>query len=146
MKNKKMKKIKEVIPLFLVTITLLSTVPHGSGINNYELEDKKNQEKPPDYFIWAFGACEKVLLDEKENAWGFLKGNLTIYNEQVFGSNENYLIFLRDSKWHLKQGLPEKFTLYGFSGWGKIKWVAFPHSPCTYFWLFGTAEYMETGS
>ena len=61
MKNQKMKKIKEAIPLILVTMIILSTLSQGYEIKNQEFEDIEDEEGkiPPQYFIIAFGACKK---------------------------------------------------------------------------------------
>jgi len=139
--------------LAVAVILLFIGVAFASSINaniyntspnqktNEDIEDKA----PPQYFILLFGRCGKITLNNQTDAYGKLKGDLLIYNKHVFGTIENYWILALDkynNEIHTKQSLPKKFTLIDFTGYGMMRWIAFPHSPCSQFLIIGKAQYM----
>jgi len=131
---------KIIIGSFLVLILLL-LMPSIPAIQQMTIEDKA----PPQYLILLFGKCEKITLNNQTDAYGKLKGDLLIYNKHVFGTIENYWIFALDkynNKIHTKKSLPKKFTLIDFTGYGMMRWIPYPHSPCSQFFIIGKAQYM----
>jgi hypothetical protein len=143
--NKTKKIIFEAVALTLVII-LLATA-YSESINASFVDNIKSKEQQKEYFIMAVGKCKKIQLNGEDTSIGYLKGSLKVYNSHVFGTIENYQIILIDkceNKIMYKQDLPKVFTLNNFKGLGLIKWIPFPHSPCSKFQFIGTATNMIT--
>jgi len=143
-----MKKIIFETTAQLIAIMILeSTIKQATIITSPNLKTNKDitNRMPPQYFILLFGKCEKITLNNQTDAYGRLKGDLLIYNKHVFGTIENYWILALDkynNEIHTKQSLPKKFTLIDFTGYGLMRWIPFPHSPCSQFLIMGNAQYM----
>jgi len=124
---------------FSLTKTIPSISP--SSAENYKVYIGTESQ----YFILLFGRCEKITLNNQTDDFGILKGDLLIYNKRIFGTIENYWIFALDKynkDIHTKHSLPKTFTLVDFTGYGFMRWIAFPHSPCSQFYIFGEAQFM----
>ncbi|MFA5101747.1 MAG: hypothetical protein WC525_01205 [Candidatus Thermoplasmatota archaeon] len=123
--------------------SLTKTIPSisTSSVVNYKTYIGAESQ----YFILLFGRCKKITLNNQTDDFGILKGDLFIYNERVFGTIENYWIFALDKynkDTHTKHSLPKTFTLVEFTGYGFMRWIAFPHSPCSQFYIIGEAQFI----
>lgn len=138
-KNKK--NIFEAIAILLV-ISIITT--NVQAITEKNPIEHKDNVKPQYYYqIFGIGYISYMTIDEKEDKYGILKGDLYIENEPGWSANINYKLFVFDKNNNTlltKKTLPGEFTLQNFVGFGLIDFEDMPHyHVATKYFIIGKA-------